>query len=49
MKDISGSYAQKEIRSLVDNGIISDYEDGSFQPAKAMSRAELAKIIVLSS
>ncbi|MEK3719782.1 S-layer homology domain-containing protein [Paenibacillus sp. FSL H8-0034] len=48
LTDISGSYAQKEIRNLVDNGVISGYEDGSFQPAKAMSRAELAKIIVLS-
>ncbi|NOU95154.1 hypothetical protein GC093_18265 [Paenibacillus sp. LMG 31456] len=48
LKDIADSYAQKEIQSLVDGGIISGYEDGSFQPTKAMSRAELAKIIVLS-
>ncbi|ULL19045.1 hypothetical protein DVH26_34225 [Paenibacillus sp. H1-7] len=47
-KDITDSYAQKEISSLVDQGVISGYEDGSFQPGKVMSRAELAKIIVLS-
>lgn len=48
LNDITNSYAQKEIQALVDGGIISGYEDGSFQPRKAMSRAELAKIIVLS-
>jgi hypothetical protein len=48
LKDITDSYAQKEIQGLVDSGIISGYEDGSFQPHKTMSRAELAKIIVLS-
>lgn len=47
-KDITGSYAQKEIQSLSEAGIISGYEDNSFKPNKAMSRAELAKIIVLS-
>ncbi|TBL68324.1 S-layer homology domain-containing protein [Paenibacillus thalictri] len=47
-EDIHDSYAQKEIQSLVDTGVISGYEDGSFQPNKAMSRAELAKIIALS-
>jgi hypothetical protein len=48
LKDIASSYAQKEIQSLIDSGVISGYEDGTFQPTKAMSRAELAKIIVLS-
>ena len=48
LKDTADSYAQKEIQSLVDSGIISGYEDGTFQPRKAMTRAELAKIIVLS-
>ncbi|GGG11901.1 hypothetical protein GCM10010912_65400 [Paenibacillus albidus] len=47
-KDITDSYAQKEIQSLVEAGIISGYEDNSFKPNKAMTRAELAKIIVLS-
>lgn len=46
--DIADSYAQKEIQSLVDQGIVSGYEDSTFQPTKAMSRAELAKILVLS-
>src|SRR4051794_41180604 len=48
LKDIGDSYAQKEIQVLVDAGIMSGYDDYSFQPKKAVSRAELAKIIVLS-
>lgn len=48
LKDIAGSYAQKEIQSLTEAGIISGYGDNTFKPNKAMSRAELAKIIVLS-
>ncbi|WP_248929563.1 S-layer homology domain-containing protein [Paenibacillus hamazuiensis] len=47
-KDIADSYAQKEIQSLVEAGVISGYEDNTFQPKKPMTRAELAKIIVLS-
>jgi hypothetical protein len=46
--DTATSYAQKEIQVLADNGIISGYEDGSFQPRKTITRAELAKIITLS-
>ncbi|CAG7633533.1 hypothetical protein PAESOLCIP111_03475 [Paenibacillus solanacearum] len=48
LKDIADSYAKTEIQALVDAGIVSGYEDGSFQPTKAMTRAELAKIIVLA-
>jgi len=47
-KDTADSYAQKEIQALVESGVISGYEDQTFQPNKAMTRAELAKIIVLS-
>jgi hypothetical protein len=46
--DTAGSYAQKEISSLIEDGIISGYEDNSFRPNQAITRAELAKIIVSS-
>ncbi|GFZ85084.1 hypothetical protein GCM10008018_33910 [Paenibacillus marchantiophytorum] len=46
--DTLDSYAKTEIDSLVAKGIISGYADGSFQPRKAITRAELAKILVLS-
>ncbi|MFD0697528.1 S-layer homology domain-containing protein [Paenibacillus sp. GCM10027628] len=47
-KDIVNSYAKQEISALVKEGIISGYADGTFQPQKAITRAELAKILVLS-
>jgi hypothetical protein len=47
-KDITDSYAQQEIQALAEAGVVSGYEDNTFQPHKAMTRAELAKIIVLS-
>ncbi len=48
LKDISGSYAQKEIQSLVQQGIVNGYEDGTFRPDQAMTRAEFAKILSLA-
>lgn len=46
--DLNESYAQTEILRLVEAGIISGYEDGTFRPAQAVTRADLAKILVLS-
>jgi len=46
LTDIAGSYAHTEISELVKLGVISGYEDGTFQPQKDMSRAELAKVLV---
>ncbi|WP_152396559.1 S-layer homology domain-containing protein [Paenibacillus guangzhouensis] len=48
LNDIDGSYAKKEIISLVNAGIIAGYEDGTFKPGEAMTRAQLAKVLVLS-
>ncbi|WP_238177978.1 DUF4838 domain-containing protein [Paenibacillus contaminans] len=45
LSDIDASYAKSEIEELVEAGIISGYEDGSFAPANPITRAELAKII----
>ncbi|ULL15030.1 hypothetical protein DVH26_11610 [Paenibacillus sp. H1-7] len=48
LTDISGSYAAKEIVALYEAGIVSGYGEGRFAPEQSMTRAELAKIIVLS-
>lgn len=45
LNDIKGTYAEKEIQKLYDDGIINGYEDGSFKPNNSISRAELAKIL----
>lgn len=46
--DISNSYAQQEIEALVEAGIISGFDDGTFRPKESMTRAQLAKVLVLS-
>ncbi|NOU97460.1 hypothetical protein GC093_30175 [Paenibacillus sp. LMG 31456] len=46
--DVNDSYAKTEVQALVNSGILSGYEDGRFKPRQAMTRAEMAKIIVLS-
>lgn len=48
LSDIAGSYAKKEIEWLIESGIVSGYEDGTFRPSQRMTRAELAKIITLA-
>ncbi|MCC3374401.1 S-layer homology domain-containing protein [Cohnella sp. REN36] len=48
LKDISGSYAESEIQSLYQAGILSGYGEGTFGPAKPVTRAELAKILALA-
>lgn len=47
--DTADSYAQKEITALAKTGVISGYGQGKFAPTQPMTRAELAKIIVLTS
>ncbi|MFD1953929.1 S-layer homology domain-containing protein [Paenibacillus thailandensis] len=48
LSDIDSSYAKQEITALVNEGIISGFEDGTFKPAESMTRAQLAKVIVLA-
>ncbi|MEI6309676.1 MAG: S-layer homology domain-containing protein, partial [bacterium] len=43
--DVFGHWAQADIMTLVDKGIISGYPDGSFQPDKSVTRAEFIKIL----
>lgn len=48
LSDVEGSYAKLEIMRLVEVGIINGYEDGTFRPSSSITRADLAKILVLS-
>lgn len=48
LSDTYSSYAKEEIQALVDKGVISGFGDGTFKPKQSMTRAELAKVIVLS-
>lgn len=43
--DITGHWAEKAIRRCIERGLMQGYPDGSFQPDKPVTRAELAVIL----
>lgn len=43
--DVTGHWAEKEIRRCMERGILKGYPDGSFQPDKPVTRAEMAVIL----
>lgn len=43
--DITGHWAEKSIRRTISRGLMQGYPDGSFQPDKPVTRAELAVIL----
>ena len=43
--DITGHWAEKEIRWCLDKGLMKGYPDGSFHPDKPVTRAELAAVL----
>lgn len=43
--DVTDHWAEKEIRRCMERGILKGYPDGSFQPDKPVTRAELAVIL----
>lgn len=43
--DITGHWAEEDIRRCMEQGLMQGYPDGSFQPDKPVTRAELAVIL----
>ena len=43
--DITGHWAEDAIRRCVEKGLMRGYEDGTFQPDKPVTRAELATVM----
>ncbi|SFG25357.1 S-layer homology domain-containing protein [Desulfotomaculum arcticum] len=43
--DTKGHWAEPEIKTMAEKGIIGGYPDGNFYPSKNVSRRELAKIV----
>ncbi len=43
--DITGHWAEKAIRRCIERGLLKGYPDGSFQPDKPVTRAELATVL----
>lgn len=46
LKDIAGNDYETAIEALVALDVVSGYEDSTFRPAKTITRAELAKLLV---
>ena len=44
--DISGHWAEDQIKSMTDEGIINGYPEGTFQPDGKITRAEFASLLV---
>jgi len=47
--DVVGKPVQSAVEELTALGIIAGYEDGTFKPENTITRAELAKVIVIGS
>ena len=43
--DITGHWAEESIRWCIEHGLMKGYPDGSFQPDKPVTRAEIAAIL----
>ncbi len=43
--DVTGHWAEKAIRRCIERGLLRGYPDGSFQPDKPVTRAELATVL----
>ena len=43
--DITGHWAEESIRWCMEHGLMQGYPDGSFQPDKSVTRAEMATIL----
>lgn len=46
--DVVGQPCEEAVDYLMDLGVVAGYPDGTFQPARTLTRAEVAKIIVLA-
>lgn len=44
LTDITGHYAEKHIRKLLDYGVVNGYEDKSYRPDNTITRAEFASL-----
>lgn len=46
LRDISGHWAEANIQQAVDSGIVQGYQDGTFKPNQAVTRAEFAVMLM---
>ncbi|WP_425270962.1 S-layer homology domain-containing protein [Paenibacillus ferrarius] len=46
LSDISGHWAEANIKQAISRGIVSGYPDGTFKPGKTVTRAEFAVMLM---
>src|SRR5690606_1291113 len=46
--DLTGYLYEDEMRELIELGVLNGYPDGTYQPKRAVTRAEFAKMVVKS-
>lgn len=44
--DVKGHYFEKDLTTLIDNGLLTGFEDGSYRPDSYLTRAELTAMLV---
>ena len=49
LKDVAETDYEAAVSALVELGIVAGYEDGTYQPNKVVTRAEMAKLLVISA
>ena len=49
LKDVDGTEYQAAVEALVELGIVNGYEDGTYRPEQNVSRAEMAKLLVVAA
>ena len=49
LKDIDGTDYEAAVSALVELGVVNGYTDGTFLPEKVVSRAEMAKLLVVAA
>ena len=49
LKDVDGTDYESAVEALVELGIVNGYEDGTYRPEQNVSRAEMAKLLVVAA
>ncbi len=49
LKDVEGTDYESAVEALVELGIVNGYEDGTYRPGQTVSRAEMAKLLVVAA
>ena len=49
LKDVAGTEYESAVEALVELGVVNGYDDGTFLPENVVSRAEMAKLLVVAA